>query len=77
MTPALIVGTVRRMAADDAACAQHVWVLAVVGEGRGRLDIASTCSLCGALNDEHRTQRRWERASRLVIRRTDGVRGGT
>jgi hypothetical protein len=40
------------MAADDAACAQHVWVLAVVGEGRGRLDIASTCSLCGALNDE-------------------------
>jgi hypothetical protein len=31
---------------------QHVWVLAVVGEGRGRLDIASTCSLCGALNDD-------------------------
>jgi hypothetical protein len=42
----------RRMAADDAVCAQHVWVLAVIGEGRGRLDIASTCSVCGALNDE-------------------------
>jgi len=40
------------MAAEDSACAQHVWVLAVIGEGRGRLDIASTCSLCGALNDE-------------------------
>lgn len=39
------------MTADD-ACAQHVWVLAVVGEGRGRLDIASTCSVCGALNDD-------------------------
>ncbi len=40
-----------RMTADN-ACAQHVWVLAVIGEGRGRLDIASTCSLCGALNDD-------------------------
>jgi len=40
------------MAANDAACVQHVWVQVVVGEGRGRLDIASTCSLCGALNDE-------------------------
>jgi hypothetical protein len=38
--------------AVNEACAQHVWVLAVVGEGRGRLDIASTCSVCGALNDE-------------------------
>ena len=46
------LGTTGHMAADDPGCAQHVWVLAVVGEGRGRLDIASTCSLCGALNDE-------------------------
>ena len=48
----LFMGTLRGMAADDVACAQHVWVLAVISEGRGRLDIASTCSLCGALNDE-------------------------
>jgi hypothetical protein len=40
------------MAVDDVGCAQHVWVLAVIGEGRGRLEIASTCSVCGALNDE-------------------------
>jgi hypothetical protein len=40
------------MMAEDEACARHVWVLAVIGEGRGRLDIASTCSVCGALNDE-------------------------
>jgi hypothetical protein len=39
------------MATDGTACAEHVWVLAVVGEGRGRLDIASTCSVCGVLND--------------------------
>jgi hypothetical protein len=39
------------VAADD-VCTQHIWVLAVVGEGRGRLDIASTCSVCGMLNDE-------------------------
>jgi hypothetical protein len=47
-----VLGTTGHMAADDPRCAQHVWVLAVVGEGRGRLDIASTCSLCGAVNDE-------------------------
>jgi hypothetical protein len=46
------MGTHRSMTADNEACVQHVWVLAVIGEGRGRLDIASTCSLCGALKDE-------------------------
>jgi len=40
------------MSIDAATCAEHVWVLAVVGEGRGRLDIASTCSVCGTLNDD-------------------------
>jgi hypothetical protein len=40
------------MAFDDGACPGHVWVLAEIGETRGRLDIASTCSVCGALHDE-------------------------
>ena len=44
-------GYVRSMAGDDMGCAEHVWVLAEIGETRGRLDIASTCSVCGALND--------------------------
>jgi hypothetical protein len=42
----------RRMALDDGACLGHVWVLAEVGETRGRLDFASTCSVCGAWHDE-------------------------
>jgi hypothetical protein len=39
------------MAADDVVCVEHVWVLAEVGETRGRLDFAPTCSVCGVLND--------------------------
>jgi hypothetical protein len=42
----------RAVAIDDVGCVEHIWVLAEVGEGRGRLDIASTCSVCGMLNDE-------------------------
>jgi len=40
------------MAVDDGTCPGHVWVLAEVGETRGRLDFASTCSVCGAWHDE-------------------------
>lgn len=42
----------RDMAFDNGACPGHVWVLAEIGETRGRLDIASTCSVCGALHDD-------------------------
>jgi hypothetical protein len=45
-------GYLRTMAGDDEGCAAHVWVLAEIGETRGRLDIAPTCAVCGALNGE-------------------------
>jgi hypothetical protein len=48
----LFVGTLSNMVANGEACPGHVWVLAEIGETRGRLDIAPTCSVCGALNDE-------------------------
>jgi hypothetical protein len=47
-----VLGTTGHMALDDGACPGHVWVLAEVGETRGRLDFASTCSVCGAWHDE-------------------------
>lgn len=37
---------------DDADCVEHVWVLAEIGETRGRLDMGSVCQRCGTLSYE-------------------------
>ena len=47
-----VLGTTGRMAADDPGAHSTSGCWPSIGEGRGRLDIASTCSVCGALNDE-------------------------